>query len=457
MKVFTSGVDKTTRVWEARTGRELHRHKGRAAAFSPDGKTAASMAEAAKGVRLWDTVSGKDLHELPGGAGFTRDISVNSCTFSADGKYVAAWGGMKEPIRVWDTATGRERRPIPVDWLLGALALSPNGQQVAAAEYPGQNKPICLWDIDSGREIKVLPEKFAGANALAIAPDGTILAIAGSSPGVRLWNVRTGKQCCQLDVPLGFVRQVAFAPDGKSLASVGGYDGSVYLWETTTGKMRRRFDGHVGGLSTVAFSPDGKLLVTGGDDGTPLVWDVMDIAPFHQGRQAKPTAEMLADCWQALGAEDVEKAWRAARTLVAGSEQAVSLLRERLAAQAVAAERAARWIAQLDDDSFANRERASRELAALGKSAIPALRKTQANAPSAEVARRVKALLAKLDKPGLCSVELAGLRAVEVLEYLGTSEARQLLATLAKGAGDTRLTREARASLRRLEMRANKP
>ncbi len=69
----------------------------------------------------------------------------------------------------------------------------------------------------------------------------------------------------------------------------------------------------------------------------------------------------------------------------------------------------------------------------------------------------MKDLLAKLDKPGLCSVELAGLRAVEVLEYVGTFEARQLLAELAKEAKDARLTREAKASLQRLKRRANKP
>ena len=45
---------------------------------------------------------------------------------------------------------------------------------------------------------------------------------------------------------------------------------------------------------------------------------------------------------------------------------------------------------------------------------------------------------------------LAGLRAVEALEYLGTSEARKLLAQLSKGAFDAELTRQAKASLDRL-------
>jgi hypothetical protein len=46
--------------------------------------------------------------------------------------------------------------------------------------------------------------------------------------------------------------------------------------------------------------------------------------------------------------------------------------------------------------------------------------------------------------------DLRHIRAVEVLEGLGTPEARNLLEELAKGAADATLTREAKASLRRL-------
>jgi hypothetical protein len=48
---------------------------------------------------------------------------------------------------------------------------------------------------------------------------------------------------------------------------------------------------------------------------------------------------------------------------------------------------------------------------------------------------------------------LSGLRAVEVLEHVGSPEARQLLTTLTKGSAGARLMEEARASLQRLERR----
>jgi len=49
------------------------------------------------------------------------------------------------------------------------------------------------------------------------------------------------------------------------------------------------------------------------------------------------------------------------------------------------------------------------------------------------------------------------LRALEVLEQVGTPEARQVLTTLATGAPHARLTREAKAALDRLSKRASNP
>jgi hypothetical protein len=48
---------------------------------------------------------------------------------------------------------------------------------------------------------------------------------------------------------------------------------------------------------------------------------------------------------------------------------------------------------------------------------------------------------------------LQSLRAVAVLEDIGTPQARRLLEELANGAPEARLTREAKSSLRRLDLR----
>ncbi|MFO0926366.1 MAG: hypothetical protein U0736_04915 [Gemmataceae bacterium] len=77
----------------------------------------------------------------------------------------------------------------------------------------------------------------------------------------------------------------------------------------------------------------------------------------------------------------------------------------------------ARWIAELDSDEKAVRERASEELAKQGAAVLPALRTAVDTTASAEVRRRVSALLARL--PGL-SLDL--LTIPEGLTVIGPDE-----------------------------------
>ena len=111
-------------------------------------------------------------------------------------------------------------------------------------------------------------------------------------------------------------------------------------------------------------------------------------------------------------------------------------------------------IADLDDERFAVREKATTELEKLGKEIEPALHKALQGKPSLEVRRRIDRLLEKLESAAPSPEQLRLLRALEVLEHIGTPEARELLRTLAKGASGARLTQEAKASLDRLANRA---
>jgi hypothetical protein len=110
-------------------------------------------------------------------------------------------------------------------------------------------------------------------------------------------------------------------------------------------------------------------------------------------------------------------------------------------------------IADLDDDDFDRREQASKALADLGAAARPALEKALQGDPSTEKKRRIDDLLDAL-KARDHNPELVRLpRALEVLERLGTPEAKQVLEELAKGNPDAPLTQDAKATLQRLLLR----
>ena len=145
--------------------------------------------------------------------------------------------------------------------------------------------------------------------------------------------------------------------------------------------------------------------------------------------------------------------------LAASPEDPVELLRGRLRSAPrddPGARRVRRLVRDLDDDSFAVRQRAERELRHLGRPARGVLEEALRDRPTPEVRRRVERLLSALDRPGPDLALLRPLRAVEVLERSATPGARKLLEELASGEPDSDLTRAAKAALARLDAGAGR-
>src|SRR5262249_46145221 len=165
----------------------------------------------------------------------------------------------------------------------------------------------------------------------------------------------------------------------------------------------------------------------------------------------------LARLWSDLADRDARKATRAGWSLAAGGEKAVAHLKGRLtAAEGATREGIARLIRELDDEEFAVRQTASKGLRRLGTVAEPFLREALEKKPSAEVRSRVNELLAGIKKPEWDPDDLRHLRAIAVLERVGTPEALRVLEALAKGSPLSARTQDAKAAVGRLERRPGK-
>jgi WD40 repeat protein len=302
-------------------------------------------------------------------------------------------------------------------------------------------------------------------NALAFSPDGRCLAAADEVHAVRLWDFASREERFsfphnqELNVDEGrplfqetLVMSVAFSPDGRWLLAgyYMNYKGESYalLWDVWTGEKAGRFVGHGGTVSSVAFAPDGKTCATGSQDTTALVWDVAGRLRERKPRRLDLTAAELHRLWNEVQGADVAKAHRAMGALAASPEQATRLVKDRLPPVTAAdPKRVAALIADLDNDAFAVREKATQALEDLGSSTEGGLRRALAGKPSPEVTRRLKEVLAKLEGMDQLRVQ----RGVEILERIGTREAQRVLEAMAKGMPESRLTGEAKAALARLE------
>ncbi len=249
-----------------------------------------------------------------------------------------------------------------------------------------------------------------------------------------------------LALPFAGEYRAAFSPDGRLLAIPAPLR-SILVWDLATGDERRfkEFDGEV---TWLAFAPGSRRLISGHTDATLLVWDV---PAGPSPRKDKLGPESLAAAWADLASGDAPRAFRARWTLAGAPEAALPVLAKHLQpARPADPARLQQLVADLDSPQFAVRAAAQKRLEELGELATPGLRQMLAKNTSLELRRRVEALLDKFRGPVTGPERQRALRAVAVLEDMAAPDARKLLATLAQGAPEARLTREARAALERL-------
>jgi RNA polymerase sigma factor (sigma-70 family) len=483
--VATGSWDGTVRLWRAATGELLSRIDGRAGkvqavAWSPRGDLVALAGED-KTVCLCDD-QGKEHHRLAG-----HKLKVTCLAFAPDGKTVVSGDGIEEPVIsgaalpdgtvvVWDVATGKPVRRLeakagPVQ----TVAFAPDGELLASAG--NAEATIHLWDAPTGQIVRKLqpppdplvPRGLAeGVRQIVFSPDGRTLATVtmyrypsnmrplpkpDDRPDgitVRLWEVATGEVRLQLRFRRNEITAIAFSADGRSLV-LGKQDGSLIVRHLPIDASVVKVGVHKDAVSAVRFAPDGQVLITASWDTTALLWDAAVLLKRPESPAPPRTEAQQEALWADLASADAAKAYRALWALADTPRETVALLRTRLQPiPKVDAAMITRLIQELGDDQFAVRDRATTELEKLGEVAHVALKRAITLVKSLESRRRIEALLAKLADFPSRPDDRRALRAVEVLEYVGSAEARQVLTDLAGGAAEARLTREAIGSLERL-------
>jgi WD40 repeat protein len=495
--MLSRGADNVIRRWDAATGKELGQFtepKGTTGVvFSPDGKTAA-LVNANGSVRLYAVADGKELRQLKGHTNGTAALA-----FSPDSKRLASRGNVDNFIRVYDAAQGSELKQInvPAPKAPGGgfgvaapvgrgLAFSPDGQTLAAAfntnsvpirggqpQVAGDNM-LRIWDVATGKEIRkiTLPVQRTVTN-LAYSPDGRLLATENADRTFSLWEIASGKERALLGTAAAPVGQpataftvavagggpvpggpltpntLAFSPDGDLLATRGPGN-SVRVWEVAPAKEVGLFKGHDGAVGTISFAPHGKAIASGSADTTILVWDVAVLNREPKGAPVELQADELKTLWSDLIGDDADKASSSIRRLASAPKQTTPFLAERVKPAAPPdVKKINQWITDLDSDNFKTRAVAAEELEKLGELAIPSLEKVLVSQSPVEMIRRAQAILEKLTTGALNAEQVRIVRAVEVLERLGTAEARKVLETLAQGAPGALTTRHAQAVLDR--------
>lgn len=459
---------------------------GRYPSFNPDGTTLLRQPTATPIFR-WDVESGKILDPI------TKVHDYSTWQFSSDGKRMyliprnsekTAWRlvGTDFEITSWSP---RFKTFRPTIYGFGG---GPNRELVVASSGEKDkrgiwNSGIAVLDAKTGKE-RSWSDGFPGSfeyRKTIISQDGKtcacvcvftdyqtndpkvikqlILAEAVTGYGVMVYDLETGKRSGGFD-EIDRTVDLVFQENGMTLLSLGNdhvlryYD--IKMKKVIHAMPLKRMEHH-----DYYVKRNSRTLLR---NGTNLVFvdsgkekDSVSIKYFAIPDEVKLSEKQVADFWDKLlkaepddDGELIHRSYLSRyRWLLQGNPtHSVPFLKKTMKpAPKVDALAFATLLADLDNREFATRKKAFEMLEAKKEVFEELLQKALTKKLSLEVRRKVERLLAIKDSPQ----RIRDRRAVSILEYIDSPDSRELLKSLAGGAPEATLTKQAKAALTRLE------
>jgi WD40 repeat protein/Flp pilus assembly protein TadD len=279
-RAVTLAIDGTTRVWDARSGVELHnlQVQGRHVAISPNSRRFALAGTS--GVQLYDLASGRKVADP-----IRNDTGVIGLAYVRQGAEIALATRAGEVLWL-DAASGDEHsrsngrfdfeKPDAGSFpATRAVVFSADGRWVAQERWDGKAR---VWNAASGALYLETSGHLQHPGQIALSPDGRLLATQGSEGDIRLWDMPTKQLLRTLKGHKGAVRIAMFSADSKRLVS-GSRDLTLRVWDVATGSVVQTLRGHASEVHGVAFGGADQV-ASASPDGTARVW-MIDTRAIH--------------------------------------------------------------------------------------------------------------------------------------------------------------------------------
>lgn len=265
-RIVTASADKTARIWDAESGRQISVLKGHwdvvnRVAFSPDGRRVVT-ASADKTARIWDPESGVMVAQLQALEG-----ALDGVVFSPDGRRVLTSGASAE-AQIWDATSGRRILKLEGHRArIRSAAFSLDGQLIVTASA---DKTARVFSAKDGSVLATFTHGDA-VHSAAFSPDGRSIVTGSADKSARVWSVASARLLTEMKQHAGAVLSVAFSPDGRQFVTASA-DHTARVVNAATGAVLAALVGHRGTVYGAAFSSDGRRVVTSSADKSARVW-----------------------------------------------------------------------------------------------------------------------------------------------------------------------------------------
>jgi len=202
-----------------------------------------------------------------------HDDKVNAVALSPDGNTIAT-ANYDGTVRIWNSQTGDELHRMYHEDDVKSVVFSSNSEMIATASIDNTSR---IWNTETGEELQKLVHD-SSVTIVVFSPDCKMVGTA-SKETVRIWDAGTGKEKFRFDHDWE-VHGIAFSPDSKKLATAGG-SSFVQIWDVESGEELRRLN-HESGVTGVVFSPDGKRIATISNDYAVWIWDTDSGRELHR-------------------------------------------------------------------------------------------------------------------------------------------------------------------------------
>lgn len=203
-----------------------------------------------------------------------HDRPLMASRFDPEGDFLFA-GAQDNNFHRWDLFTSSAAHVAGHKSWVGTLALLTGpAKQLVTGGHEGK---LVWWNAfePTPAPVRSIDAHKGYIRAVALSPDGQLIATGGNDTLVRVWSAADGTLVKELSGHPRHVYNVTFDPTGKFLLS-GDLMGVIKQWEVGTWNLARELDAKVlskydptfkadvGGVRSFDFSPDRKWLAAGG-------------------------------------------------------------------------------------------------------------------------------------------------------------------------------------------------